>query len=117
MGLGGKTQILRKLKRLGINKIRNQLYDDLLDTISCNKTNMYKVKRPFKHNHHLWITTKTFESCLDKSKIRVQRQSEPNEILYQDIFIQVRKAKTGSKHHLQTMRNALLNISHCNSRQ
>ena len=117
MGLGGKTQSLRKLKRRGINKSRNALYDDLLDTISCSKTNMYKVKRPFKHNHHLWITTKTFESCLDKSKIRVQRQSEPNEILYQGIFIEVRKAKTGSKYPLQTMRNELLNISHCNSRR
>ena len=97
MGLGGKTQSLRKLKRLGIKKIEHLFYDDLLDTISCKKTNMCKVKRPIKQNHHFWLTTKTFESYLDKSKIRIQRQSQPNKILYQEIFIEVTKA-AGSKY-------------------
>ena len=41
---------------------------------------MYKVKRPVKQNHHFQLTTKTFESCFDKSKIKIQRQSEPNDI-------------------------------------
>ena len=110
MGLGGKTQSLRKLRRLGINKNRQPFYDDLLYAISCNKTNMYKVKPSFKQNYNLLLTTKTLEYCLDNSKIRIQRQSQPSKILYQDIFIAVRKAKTGSKYPLQAMKDALLNI-------
>ena len=114
VGLGGKAHSLRKLESLGINKNREPFYDDPLYMTSRNKTNMYKVKQPFKQNRPFVNgPKKTFGNRFVKSKIKIRRQSRPNEILYQDIFIEQRKAKTGSKYPRQTLRIPLLHISHC----
>ena len=113
VSLGGKAQSLRKLESLGINKNREPFYDDLLYMTSRDKTNMYKVKQPFNQNQPFVNgQQKTFGNRFVKSKIKIRRQSRQNEILYQYIFIEQRKAKAGSKYSLQTMKNPLLQITH-----
>ena len=73
VGLGGKAHSLRKLESLGIYKNREPFYDDLLYMTSRNKTNMYKVKQPFKQNQPFVNgPQKIFGNRFVKSKIKIR---------------------------------------------